>query len=328
MVAMDYVTLAQRVLEGGHLTREEALRLLAAPEDDLLLLLHGAFLLRRAFFGRGVQIHVIENARSGLCSEDCAYCSQSAVSTAQVPRYDLKSVEAIVEGARQARRLGAVRYCIVTSGRELQDDDVTRVCEAVRRIKAELDISICTSLGALDEARARALRAAGVNRYNHNLETSKRFFPSVCTTHTYEERLGSACAAKAAGLELCSGVLLGMGETFEDRVDVAFALREIGADAIPVNFLDPRPGTPLAERPPLSPTEALRALAMFRYVNPRAELRLAGGRERILGPMQALGLYAANSFFTGGYLTTGGQGYESDMALLRAAGFHVAGIVS
>jgi len=323
---MDFRRLAEAVLGGASVTREQALELLSSDDDDLLDLLSGAFRLRRRRFGRGVMLHVLRNAKSGSCTENCAFCSQSAVSEAPIPRYPLQSVAELVAGAHEAHRAGAVRYCIVTSGRAVSLEETDRICEAVRRIKAELPLSICASLGALDERRARALQAAGVDRYNHNLETSARYFPRICRTHAYEDRVATARLAKSVGLELCSGALIGMGETPADRVELAFALRDLGADSIPVNFLDPRPGTPLATLPPLRPPDALRALALFRFVNPTAELRVAGGRERVLGPLQALALYPANSIFTAGYLTTPGQGLAADRALIEGLGFHVAGL--
>jgi biotin synthase len=318
--------LAGEVLAGRTVKRDEAAAILRSSDDALLGLLDGAFRLRRARFGRGVMLQVIRSARSGNCTEDCAYCSQSAGAEADVPRYAMQSVEELVSGAREARRSGAVRYCVVTAGREVSRRELSIVCEAARRIKAELPLSICASLGALDDERAAALEAAGVDRYNHNLETSERHFPAICRTHTFGDRVATARRAKAAGMELCSGALLGMGETIDDRVELAFSLLDLGADAIPVNFLDPRPGTALAGLRRMPPAEALRALAMFRFVHPAAELRVAGGRERVLGPMQALALYPANSIFTRGYLTTDGQGLAADLALLEAAGFEPAGL--
>lgn len=323
---MSWCEFSERVLKGGVVTQEEALTVLQAPDDELLAVLDAAFAVRRQHFGRGVRLHVIRNAQSGLCSEDCAFCSQSVKSQTSIERYPLQAVEAMVQGARDAHGLKAMRYCIVTSGREPATDQIQAVCEAARCIKRELPIQICTSLGLLTPAQARDLKAAGVDRYNHNLETSARFYPSICTTHHYADRVATARTAKAAGLELCSGGLVGMGESLEDRVDLALALRQVGADSIPVNFLDPRSGTALASRPRLSAADCLRTLAMFRLVNPDREIRIAGGREAVLGAMQVLALYPANSMFTNGYLTTPGQGYAADLAMLAAAGFHVAEI--
>lgn len=322
----SYTQLAREILAGGSLAPETGLAILECPDDELLALLHGAFLLRRQRFGRGVLLHVIRNAKSGDCTENCAYCSQSSVSTGDVSRYPLQSVEQMVSGARQAQHAGAVRYCIVTAGRSLSFPELETIGEAVTRIKAETQLSICVSLGELGDEQALYLKQVGVDRYNHNLETSARHFPALCQTHGYPDRVQTARRAKQAGLELCSGVLLGTGEALEDRVEVAFALRELHIDSLPVNFLDPRSGTPLAARSPLSARDALRALCLFRFVHPQVELRVAGGRERILGPLQALALYPANSLFTAGYLTTPGQGLAADRQLIEMAGFFVTGL--
>lgn len=323
---MEYRNLALNVLRGATLTRAQALEVLRSTDDDLLDLLSAAFLLRRERFGRGVLLHVIRNAKSGHCTENCAYCSQSAVSKSEIPRYGMQSVDELLTGAREAYRFGAVRYCIVTAGRGLPLSEIEHVCEATRRIKAELPLSICVSLGVLDDERAMMLKDAGVDRYNHNLETSPRHFATICQTHTFDDRVATAKRAKSAGLELCSGALLGMGESLEDRVELAFALAELQVDAIPVNFLDPRAGTPLEGSTRMSPGEALRVLALFRFVHPKAELRVAGGREKVLGSLQALSLYPANSLFTTGYLTTAGQGFEADVQMIQSTGFHVAGL--
>lgn len=323
---MNWKTLAEKVLSGGSVSRQEALAILESPDHELLALLDAAFAVRRHTFGRGVALHVIQNAQSGICSEDCAFCSQAAGAQGPLERYPLQSVQTIVQGAQAAQRLGALRYCVVISGRAPSEQTVAQICAAVRQIKREVPLQVCTSLGLLDKDQVRQLQAAGVNRYNHNLETSERYFNSICTTHTYAQRLATAKMVKAAGMELCSGGLLGMGETFQDRVDLAFALRAAEADSIPVNFLDPRPGTPLAGCRRLSPADCLRSLILFRLVNPAREIRMAGGREACLGPLQVLGLFAANSMFTNGYLTTPGQGVAADRAMLEAAGFQVTSI--
>lgn len=323
---MNYRHLAKEVLTGRVVGCEEALAMLHSTDDELLCLLDGAFRLRREYFGRGVKLHVIRSAKSGHCGEDCAYCGQSSRAGSGTMGHPLQGVEEILAGARAACRRQAIRYCIVTSGRRLAATELETVCEAVRRIRAELPLSVCTSLGSLTLEQAARLAAAGVQRYNHNLETVPRIFRLVCSTHTFEDRQATIEAARAAGMELCSGGILGMGESLEERAELAMLLRESGAAAIPVNFLDPREGTLLAGREPMPANDALRALAMFRFVHPRTELRVAGGRERVLGPVQALALYAADSIFTEGYLTTPGQGYQADLALLRAAGFEPAGL--
>lgn len=318
--------MSHRVLGGEGIRREEALAILKSDDNALLNLLHASFQLRHHYFSRKVSLHVIRNAKSGGCSEDCAYCSQSSLSTGDIPCYPLQSEEELLEGAKQAQAMGAIRYCIVISGRSPVREDLDRILRAVRRIKREYPLSICVSLGILTDAQAAELKAAGVDRYNHNLESSERFFPTICTTHSYAERKATAARVKAAGLELCSGGLMGMGETLEDRVDLALAMREVKADSIPLNFLDPRPGTALMNRPRIAAGDVLRTLAMFRFVHPSREIRIAGGREACLGPMQVLALYAANSMFTSGYLTTPGQGYQADKRMLEMAGFEAVEI--
>jgi biotin synthase len=325
--SMAWGELAERVLGGGRLTREEALAALQCPDDELLALLDAAFRVRLRHFGREVRLHVLRNAKSGMCRENCAFCSQAAGAYSGIDRYGLQSVEELVAGAREAHRLGAVKYCMVTATRGPSERDLDVICEAVGRIKREMPIHICTSLGLLGPGQAERLAEAGVDRFNHNLETSRSFFPRVCQTHTYDDRVATIRAAKAAGMEACCGGIVGMGESPEDRVDLAFECGELSVESIPVNFLDPRPGTPLEHVPRLEPRECLKTLCMFRLVNPAADLRVAGGREANLRQLQPLALYPANSIFTEGYLTTPGQGHESDLAMIRDAGFEVAELV-
>ena len=320
----NWPVLADKALTKTGLTRENALAVLRADEGDFLEIIAAAYRLRRKAFGRRVNLHVIQNARSGACSENCGFCSQSSASHATIDRYPLRSADELVAGARQAAGIGAVKYCIVTSGRAPAGDAVKTMCAAARRIRAEgLTLSICVSLGLATDEQLRRLAEAGVNRYNHNLETARRYFSHVCNTHSYDDRVATVRMAKNAGLEICCGGIIGLGETLEDRVDLALALRELGVDSIPVNFFNPRPGKPLEHKPPLPALEALRALAMFRLVNPRTDIRAAGGREICLGPLQPLALFAANSIFTEGYLTTPGQGYSRDLEMIKALGFEV-----
>jgi biotin synthase len=322
----DWNRLTERALRGEGVTPAEALAVLESHDDALLDAVAAAFRVRLRYFGRGVRLHVIQNARSGACSEDCAFCSQSAVATTEIPQYPLQSLDDIVAGAAEAARLHARRYCIVTSGRAPTEQDLERLCQAVKTIKQRHTLEICTSLGLLTDEQARRLKRAGVDRYNHNLETSARYFPAICSAHRHTDRRETARRAKRAGLDLCSGGLIGMGETLQDRVDLAFALRDVGADSIPVNFLHPRPGTPLEGRAPLTPAECLRTLVMFRFVHPDREIRLAGGRETCVRHLQPLALFVVNSIFTQGYLTTGGQGYERDRAMIEEAGFFVEAV--
>lgn len=326
---MSWIELADRVLAGTPMTREEGLAILACPDDDLLRLLDGAFRLRRHYFGYGVQVHLLQNAKEGLCPEDCTFCSQArSVRNPEVQPHKLQSVEEMLQGARRAHQIGAARYCLVTAMRGPTERDLAQVCEAVRRIKAEFPaLQVCTSLGLIDDEQARRLAEAGVNRFNHNLETSEHFYPEVCTTHRWQDRLGTLQAARRAGLELCCGGIMGLGESAEDRVDLALALRDLAVDSLPVNFLNPRAGTPLAERPRLSPRDCLRALCLYRFAVPHTEVRVAGGREVCLRSLQPLSLFAANSLFTQGYLTTGGNSFEDDQAMIEEAGFHIDAVV-
>ncbi|MEK6709769.1 MAG: biotin synthase BioB [Nitrospinota bacterium] len=323
---MDYQALADRVLADGCPTREESRALLASPDEDLLALLDAAFRVRRRHFGRAVQIHYLINAKSGLCPEDCAYCSQSAVSEAGVPRYGLVDEEELLEGAARAAGAGSRRYCIVMSGRGPGDAEIDRLCRAVGRIKERHGLSICCSLGLLDGEKARRLREAGVERLNHNLNTSERFYGRICSTHTYRDRLETLAAGRSAGLELCSGVIFGQGEGEEDILDVCEALRGLGPESIPVNFLHPIPGTPLERLAHLGPRRCLRLLCLMRFYNPAAEIRVAGGREVQLRGLQPLALYPANSIFVEGYLTTPGQQADEARRMIEGMGFELEAI--
>ncbi len=323
----DWNALAELALSGAAPSFEQALSVLTSSDDELLPVLHAAFRVRRQHHGRDVRIHVLQNAKSGLCPEDCAFCSQSVKFHTQVDRYQLQSVAELVAGAREAAAMGAVKYCMVTSTRGPSDRDLDTICEAVRQIKAELNINVCTSLGLLKDGQAERLAAAGVTRFNHNLESSRAHFPEICSTHTYEDRIRTVRAARDAGMEACCGGIMGMGEALSDRVSLAFELRELAVESIPVNFLDPRPGTPLGDSPRLSPQDCLRTLAMFRFVNPSRDIRVAGGREVNLRQLQPLALYPANSIFCNGYLTTPGQGAEADRQMISDAGFRVAELV-
>ncbi|HEX5385869.1 MAG TPA: biotin synthase BioB [Gemmatimonadales bacterium] len=324
---MNWHELAERALDGRPATGGEALAVLRSPDDELLGVLDAAFRVRARYHGRDVRIHVLRNAKSGLCPEDCAFCSQSVAHHANVGRYALQSAEELVAGAREAARMGAVKYCMVTSTRGPSQRELDVICAAVRQIKAELNINVCTSLGLLKEGQAEQLAAAGVTRFNHNLEASRRFFPEICGTHGFDERVATVRRARAAGMEACCGGIMGMGESLEDRVALALELRALEVESIPVNFLDPRPGTPLGEAPRLSPQDCLRALAMMRFVNPSRDIRVAGGREVNLRHLQPLALYPANSMFVNGYLTTPGAGYEADMKMIADLGFRVAELV-
>jgi len=320
---INWLGLADRVLAGEPVTRDEALAMVRVPDTEILDLLAGAYKLRHYYFGNKVRLHMLINARSGQCKEDCHYCSQSRISDADIARYPLESRETILAGARRAVELKASTYCIVSSGRSPSDRQVEFMAEMVREIKREYNLKVCLSMGLLTDAQAAKLKAAGVDRYNHNLNTSERYTPYIVTTHTWKDRLNTVQTAQGAGIPACSGVIFGMGETDEDAVDVTFSLQRVGAESIPVNFLEPIPGTPFENLRELNPRRCLRLLAMVRFVNPSKEIRVAGGRELNLRSLQPLCLYAANSIFVGDYLTTAGQRPEVDYQMIADLGFEI-----
>lgn len=316
-------SLARRVLGGHRLVRDEALAVLASGDEELLDLLAAAFTVRRRHFGRRVQLYFLMNAKSGLCPEDCGYCSQSKVSEAEIPKYNLLSRKKLLDGARVARERGAKTYCIVISARGPSQREMRALTTIVPEIKSRYDLDICACLGLLTRDQARELKACGVDRVNHNLNTSDEFYSEICTTHSYQDRVETLRSVREAGMEMCSGGIIGMGERDEDVVDMALELRELGVQSIPVNFLNPIDGTPLAGVHRLNPRYCLKVLAMFRLVCPDREIRIAGGREMHLGSLQPLGLYAANSIFVGDYLTTRGQRPEDDYRMIEEMGFEV-----
>ncbi len=323
MKITDYADLANRILDGAETSRTEAEAIIEAPEDDLLPILDAAFRIRRTYFGRKVQIHQLVNAKSGLCPEDCNYCSQSSLSTAEIEKYNLIDEKALVEGAKRAVEANSRRYCIVLSGRGPTDSEIEHIGSAIKRIKSKFNLSICCSLGIFGEKKAQRLQQIGVDRLNHNLNTSERFYPEICTTHTYEDRMSTLQAARSVGMELCSGVIFGQGETNGDIIDMCGALRVIQPESIPVNFLHAIPGTPFQGRQKLNPTRCLRLLSLMRFFNPKSEIRVAGGRELQFGLLQGLALYPANSVFVSGYLTTSGQTSEEAHRMIHEMGFTV-----
>lgn len=319
----NWMALAEGVLAGRPITKSEALAALRAPDGELLELLAAAYKLRRHYFGDTVQLYFLMNAKSGLCPEDCSYCSQSKVSEAEIPRYNLLSREKLLDGARVAFERNSKTYCIVISARGPNERELSAVETIVPEIKQKYNLKICACLGLLSQEQADRLKACGVDRVNHNLNTSEGHYEQICTTHTWQDRVNTLRAVRQAGMELCSGGILGMGEADEDVVEMAFTLRDLGVESIPLNFLNPIDGTPLAGLNSLSPQYCLKALAMVRLVNPDRELRIAGGRELHLRSLQPLGLYAANSIFVGDYLTTKGQPPEADYRMIEDMGFRI-----
>jgi biotin synthase len=321
----NWLELANSVLAGHIIDFDDAVGVLTVEDDELLEMLSAVYRIRRKYFGNTVQLYFLMNAKSGLCPEDCSYCSQSKVSTADIPRYNLLNRERLLDGAREAHERGSSTYCIVISARGPNEREIHAVEQIVPEIKSQFDLNICACLGLLTTEQAQRLAACGVDQVNHNLNTSEEHYHEICSTHTYQDRLSTLAAVRAAGMKICSGGILGMGERDEDLVKMAFQLRDIAAEMIPVNFLNPIDGTPLAGRRDLNPRFCLKALAMFRLVNPTADIRIAGGREMHLGSMQCLGLYAASSIFVGDYLTTRGQPPEADYRMIEEMGFVIAG---
>ena len=322
-VEMSWREMADAVLSGERLSRKHALRILRSDDDQLLVILDAAFKVRRTYFGKSVQLYYLKNAKSGLCPEDCSYCSQSKISEAPIEKYAMLNAERLLDGARKAAESKARTYCIVASGRGPTDREVDHVANVVRQIKDQYGLHICCCLGLLKPEQAVKLKAAGVDRVNHNLNTSERFHGDICTTHTFKDRLETLDLCRDAGLELCAGMIVGMGEVHDDVVDVAMKLAELNVESIPINFLNSIDGTPLQSVKELDPRFCLKVLAMFRLTNPRAELRIAGGREVNLRSMQALGLYPANSMFVSDYLTTPGQKAEEDFRMIADLGFQI-----
>ncbi len=319
----NWTQLAEKVLAGDRIDRQEALNMLRAPDEDVLSMLHASYRVRHRYFGNQVQLYFLMNAKSGLCPEDCTYCSQSKVSEAQIPKYNLLSREKVMQGAEAASELNAKTYCLVISARGPTDREMAAVTSIVPEIKKRYDLKVCACLGLLSAEQARQLKAAGVDRVNHNVNTSGSFYEEICTTHTYQDRIDTLRNVRAAGIELCSGGIVGMGESQQDVVQMAFELRELQVQSIPVNFLNPIEGTPLEGTTGLNPRYCLKVLAMFRLVNPASEIRVAGGRELHLRSLQPLGLYAANSIFVGDYLTTEGQLPKADYRMIEDLGFEV-----
>lgn len=322
----DVRYLVEKALRRTPLTREEALSVLAVPDERTLDLVAAVSQVRHAFFGRRVKVNYLVNLKSGLCPEDCGYCSQRLNSGADILKYSWLKPEEVVAAATAGIKGGAKRVCMVSSGRGPSNREVERVAGAVEAVKAEHpDVEICACLGLLKDGQAERLAQAGVDAYNHNLNTAESNYADICSTHTYADRVDTVEKAHSAGLSACSGLLAGMGETHDELVDVAMALREIGSDSIPVNFLIPVEGTPLAGEWGLTPLACLRLLAMVRLVAPDREVRMAGGRELHLRSLQPFGLQLANSIFLGDYLTTEGQPGEADIAMIADMGYVIEG---
>jgi biotin synthase len=319
-------SLTQKALARELPTPDEALKVLASPDDELMDVVAAAFKVRLRYFGRRVKLNYLVNIKSGLCPEDCFYCSQRLGSAADVLKYTWLKPDEVLQTARTGVQAGAKRVCLVASGRGPTDKDVARVSDMIATFKADHpDVEVCACLGLLSDGQAERLRQAGTTAYNHNLNTAETNYGDICTTHSYRDRAQTVTKAKQAGLSPCSGLIAGMGETDAELADVAFALRELDPDSVPVNFLIPFEGTPLGGQWTLTPQRCLRILAMVRFVCPDAEVRLAGGREIHLRSLQPLALHIVNSIFLGDYLTSEGQPGGRDLEMIADAGFTVEG---
>lgn len=320
---MDYQRLALDVLEGHELTDLEAMSILNCPDDELLDLLHSAYKIRHHHYGNRVKLNMIINTKSGLCPENCGYCSQSSISTAPIEKYRMMDKDSIIQGAKQAHQLNVGTYCIVASGRGPSNKELNEVVSAVKEIKDHYNMKVCACLGLLKPEQAEKLKEAGVDRYNHNINTSEDHHESITTSHTYRDRVNTVQLIKAAGISPCSGVIIGMKETKEDVIAMARSLKVLDADSIPVNFLHAIDGTPLEGTDELNPRYCLKVLCLMRFINPSKEIRISGGREVNLRSLQPLGLYPANSIFVGDYLTTAGQESTADHQMLKDLGFEI-----
>lgn len=317
---MDMEHLGNAVLHGKQISREETLWLYQQPLEALC---RKADEIRAHFCSNGFDICTIINGKSGRCSENCRFCAQSAHNHTGAEEYPLLPNEEILAQAKANDAQGVLRYSIVTSGKRLSDEEVERMCHAVRQIRKETNIAVCISFGLLNEIQYRKLKEAGVTRVHNNLETSRRNFPNVCTTHTFDDKINAIRAAQAAGLSVCSGGIMGLGETVEDRIDMALSLRELGIRSVPVNMLNPIPGTPLEHNEKLTAEDMCRIVAVYRFLLPDASIRLAGGRGLLADKGKSCFQSGANAAISGDMLTTAGITVATDMELLQELGYEV-----
>ena len=318
-----YNDLIQRALSRNLIPHRTCEEILASPEIEYLSLLEAAYQVRKKFKGKTVEIHIINNTQNGFCPEDCHYCPQARSSIARIEEYPLKSDEEILSEAKNAYEKGAFRYCMVFAGRGPSEKRIDHLARLIRKIKAEYPIEICVSAGLMNKEATLKLKEAGLDRLNHNLNTSEAFYKNICTTHTFADRLNTLKAAKEVGLSICSGLIVGMGEKAQDVIEVAIRLRELEAPSIPVNFLVPVEGNLLSKPQGLTPEYCLRVLCLFRFLNPTAEIRVAAGREGHLRSLEVMSLYVANSLFLEGYLNTKGSSRLKTLRMIKDAGFEI-----
>ncbi len=317
-----FIRMATGVIQRNEgVSREQALELAAADTEQTLDMIACAGKIRRHFKPGPVFKCAIINAKSGLCSEDCAFCAQSAHHNTGVAVYDLLGAEQLETEGLRAAASGATHFSVVTSGTALTAEELDTVCRVAGRLKDKTGLTLCASTGMLDLNAARRFKAAGVTRYHHNLETARSYFDTICTTHDYDDDIHSIEAAKAAGLVVCSGGIFGMGETWDQRIELAFTLKALDVDSVPINFLNPIKGTRLQDRSLLPPLEALKVIALYRFIHPRKDITVCGGREATLGDFQSWIFAAgANGLMMGHYLTTQGRSTAADLAMIRELG--------
>lgn len=312
------LTIANRILQGGSITKEEAIELIHTSDEDTMILLAMADKIKQHYNDNTVDVCAIVNARSGKCPENCKFCAQSAHHNTGVQEYPFMEDEEILNAARKAKEAGAIRFSIVTSGRNTTNpNEFEQILRVLKRIHDEVGLEICCSLGLLTYDQAIKLKEVGVTRYHSNIETAPSHFPDICSTHSYEDKMSTIGNAKKAGIRVCSGGILGLNETLEQRVEMAFELKRLNIDSIPLNILNPIKGTPFEDNKALKPLEILRTFAVFRFILPNALIRTAGGREVNLRDLQAYALTGGlNGIMVGGYLTTGGRSPLDDLQMI------------
>lgn len=316
--------IGDKALGGKNVSMKDVLPLLGAKGPDILDLAAVANRVREEFNGNKIDLCLLLNAKSGRCPEDCAFCAQSAHHKTEAPVYPLMDMNRIVEEAREAQRKGTGRFCLITSGRELNDKEFETILGALDRIRRETTLDLDCSLGTLSEERAESLKKVGVTRYNHNVETAESHFHKICSTHSFRDRVKTIEVLKELGFSICCGGIIGLGESPEQRLELAFSLRQLGIDCIPFNILNPRPGTPLEHSESIPPMEIIKTISLFRLVLPKGTIKIAGGREANLRDLQSLALLAgANGLIVGNYLTTPGRNAEDDLTMIRDVGFDI-----
>lgn len=317
---MNVKSLKEKVIQGGDITREEALYLAKQPLEELC---EAADDIRKQYYREDFDLCAVISVKGGRCSENCRYCAQSTCATVPVEHHAMIDPKILVEEARKKDLRGIRHYCLVSNGRRVSDRDIDRVCEGIREICKDTGLTVCTSFGLLGEEQFRKLKEAGVKRIHNNLETSRRYFPSLCTSHTYDEKIETIRVARKVGLEVCSGGIMGVGETMEDRIDMALTLRELDVQSVPINMLDPVPGTPMGEYPVLTSEEVRRIVALYRFLLPGQYIRLAAGRDYLEDSGFSCFRSGSNATITGDMLTVKGISIEEDIQTIREMGYRL-----